>query len=123
MPDTALNSDLGGRQLLYGERYFPEMVLALELKGTPSGYNNEGYDGYIFYQEMPWEVPTEVGAGRGIFQTIPDKGHAGWVCLFNGESAEERYTCKAQHLPEDVSLTDAVAPDLKWDDYDVPRGF
>ena len=26
-PHSELNSDLGGRQVLYGERYFPEMVL------------------------------------------------------------------------------------------------
>ena len=26
-PHTDLNSDAGGRQVLYGERYFPEMVL------------------------------------------------------------------------------------------------
>ena len=53
-----LNSDLGGRQLLYGERYFPNMVLNIELKEGPTEYNSEKYDGYIYYQEMPWEVPT-----------------------------------------------------------------
>jgi len=49
-PDAKLNSDLGGRQLLYGERYFPEMVLKMELKEDgPSNYNSERYDGYMFF--------------------------------------------------------------------------
>ena len=45
-----LNNDLGGRQLLYGERYFPEMVLKMELREDgPSNYNSNRYDGYMFF--------------------------------------------------------------------------
>ena len=67
------------------------MVLTIELTEGPSGYNSEEYDGYIFYQEMPWETPTVEGFGRGLMTRIPDKGYSGWMCYFNGEFATEKY--------------------------------
>ena len=48
-PDNALNSNLGGRQVLYGERYFPDWVLKMELNEGPTEYNSLRYDGYIYY--------------------------------------------------------------------------
>ncbi len=48
-PHPELNADLGGRQLLYGERYFPEMVLNQMLKEGDSPYNSVRYDGYMYY--------------------------------------------------------------------------
>ena len=48
-PHPELNADLGGRQLLYGERYFPEMVLKQMLREGDSPYNSVRYDGYMYY--------------------------------------------------------------------------
>ena len=62
-----LNADLGGRQLLYGDRYFQEMVIEMMLKEGSSPYNHERYDGYMYYQEMPWAIPDREGAARGMF--------------------------------------------------------
>lgn len=123
-PHPFLNSDLGGRQVIYSERYFPEMVLKIILREGPTDYNSERYDGYIFYQEMGWETPTFIGAGRGIFQTIPRKSkYAGWACYYNGEDAEETYSCKSSLIPTyDVDIG-GLAPDLNWDEYDIERGF
>ena len=67
----ALNSGLGGRQILYGERYFPDMVMQMEIEEGPTGYNSLDYDGYMYYQEMPWKRPSEFGETRGLFQSIP----------------------------------------------------
>ena len=71
---------------------------------------------------MAWKRPTVVGTGRGIVQWIPDEGYAGWVCYYNGEEAEQRYSCKSVMVSP---LTDMTQPavDLKWDEYDTLRGF
>ena len=110
--------------MLYGERYFPEWVLRLELNEGPSQYNSINYDGYIYYQEMAWETPAQVGAGRGLVQWIPDQGYAGWVCYYNGPQASEEqyYSCKSVMVS---ALTDMTlpAPDLKWDEFETQRGF
>lgn len=126
-PHPELNSDLGGRQLLYGERYFPEMVLKEMLKNGDSLYNSIRYDGYMYYQEMPWAVPTQIGTGRGMFQEVPEKGWAGWVCYYNGEPEndeliKERYTCRSVMVDADEKMG-FNAPDLTLEEYDVDLGF
>ena len=71
------------------------MVLQMELKEGNSQYNSANYDGYMYYQEMPWTKPTVVNTGRGLLQSIPDEGYAGWVCYYKGEIALDRYQCKS----------------------------
>ena len=71
---------------------------------------------------MAWESPTTVGAGRGLVQWIPDQGYAGWACYFNGDDAEQRYSCRSVMIPAVVDMT-RPAPDLKWNEYDVSIGF
>lgn len=70
---------------------------------------------------MGWDIPTVVGAGRGIFTEIPDLGYAGWVCYYNGEEASLTYSCK--HALVEYREFFPTAPDLKWDDWDLDRGF
>mmetsp|Transcript_19589 Transcript_19589/g.23215 ORF Transcript_19589/g.23215 Transcript_19589/m.23215 type:complete len:106 (+) Transcript_19589:20-337(+) len=49
LPHGELNSDVGGRQLLYGERYFPEFALEKGLRESDWSYNSIKYDGYMYY--------------------------------------------------------------------------
>ena len=145
-PNVELNTDLGGHQFLYGERYFPNLVLQdiSKSKDRTSPYNSERYDGYMYLQDMAWKVPApeQIGFGRGILQEIPKKGYAGWVCHFNGEcpdvindfdtgeetcvdKAWERYACKHVFIPNGKILLKEEAPDLRWNDYEIldGRGF
>lgn len=122
MAHEELNSGTGGRQVLYGEKYFPSWVLQLELTEGPSEYNSLRYDGYIYYQEMQWQRPSTVGAGRGLVQWIPNEGYAGWVCFYNGEASEQVYSCKSVMVSAMTDMT-KIAPNLKWDEYDTLRGF
>lgn len=52
--------------MLYGERYFPDMALALGLREDDWSYNDARFDGYMYYQEMAWNVPRNVGTSRGL---------------------------------------------------------
>ena len=70
---------------------------------------------------MPWETPTVDGFGRGLMTRIPDKGYSGWMCYFNGEFAEKKYDCKAVYEPN--GEIGGPAPDFKWDENDLERGF
>ena len=71
---------------------------------------------------MAWEKPAQIGAGRGLVQWIPDQGYAGWVCYWNGEQADQEYSCKSIMVSALTNMTEA-APDLKWPEYDTSRGF
>ena len=93
VPHGELNSELGGKQLLYGERYFPDFVLRLGKEMNDWSYNDAKYDGYMYYQEMAWEVPRKPGAIRGLLQEVPDEGYSGWYCEFMGQEAKPRYQC------------------------------
>ena len=116
-PHGELNSDVGGQQLLYGERYFPEMALQLGLREDNWAYNDAKFDGYMYYQEMAWQVPTIEGTARGLLQEIPDVGYAGWVCEFKGELATERYTCRHVMIGLDENMSFG-APDLTKPKYE-----
>merc|ERR1719336_2212683 len=66
LPHPGPNSDVGGKQLLYAERYFPDFVLRMGQKEDDWSYNDPKYDGYMYYQEMAWEVPEQPGVVRGL---------------------------------------------------------
>ncbi len=70
-------------------------------------------------------VPEQVGTGRGMFQEIPDRGYAGWVCYYNGEIDEfvsERYSCRSVMVGKDERMG-FNAPDLTLAKYDIDLGF
>ena len=123
--EEALNSNFGGRQLLYSEPRFPEIVVDI-IEQTGSLSYISGYDGYAFYQEMSWQplrVPLE---GRGLFTSIPpnieagtEKGFAGWACFYKNQN---EYDCDSYYIPEGAFLS-GESIDLANGDYATPTGF
>ena len=122
--DDGLNNRYGGKQVLYAEQDFPQIVYDMIVRGE-EGYI-KGFDGYALYQEMSWsalKVPLE---GRGLFTSIPGtletgegKGYAGWACFFNDYS---NYDCGSYFVP-DSQLVQSDSIDLLNGDYEVDRGF
>jgi len=92
------------------------------LEEGSSSYNDLKYDGYMYYQEMAWEVPNSVGSGRGMLQEVPDQGYLGWACFFKGENFDERYTCQSVYAPATTNMGFG-APDLQAEEFAVSTGF
>ena len=78
--DEKFNDNTAGTQVLYSEGMWDTIRDDLVADGFDK--YSEGYDGYVFYQEVGWPSISSVEAGRGLFTGIPEQGYSGWVCYW-----------------------------------------